>query len=225
MDNSLDHKIKFIHSKNFKKGKTTYLLMHGYGCDEYDLVDGFDSLIRDLDGQWVSVRAYYPLQNQKFCWTYLPATLPNPPKEISNDFEFTQEMLEISAQAQRAVEELVKFINNEINAKVIPIGFSQGSMMATQLIRKNCELVEKAVMLSGYIDFLPHQNDKNISNFKVQTFVGYGDCDSVLPQSYLQLQAKFLRENTISTQKIYSTMDHTITFEELVDIKKFLQNK
>jgi phospholipase/carboxylesterase len=193
--------------------------MHGYGSNEFDLLEGLSEI---LDGQILSLRAPYNTPYGGFCWSYLPPKFDREmySKPLEQLPDYVEKMVD---QTEVAVDSVITLIQDLVGeAKIIPIGFSQGGLMVSELLRHIPEKIDKAVMLSGLINPIPHKNDELLKQHNIKTFVGYGDSDNVLPQEYLQALAQFINENTESEQHIYEGMVHTINEIEYCHLNKFL---
>ena len=123
---------KFISNNSSLETNSLVLFLHGYGADEKDLPD-LMSYLPELD--WFSPRAPIDLGGA-YSW-YQTEDLLNP--QVSD-------LVEITAAIWSWVDEYTPK-----ETKLILIGFSQGGLMATQLLRTRPERIAGTVILSGFL--------------------------------------------------------------------------
>jgi phospholipase/carboxylesterase len=213
--------LKFV--KNFDEPSTNPILffLHGLGANEQDLIPAFDKLLPEL--KYVSVRAPIDLKSivpGGYAWSDLPRRIET---TLYEQTTYSDEMEHIFAQSEHGMNLILELVDEIVpsSTKIIPIGFSQGAMEASELVRNAPEKLAAAVILSGYLHPKPQPKDDSISELPV--FVGYGDADNVLPQTYLEDLAEFMASHTKADVKVYPGQVHTISEEELNDVGKFLR--
>ena len=109
------------------------LFLHGFGADEQDLPGLAPAL--GLDLPWASLRA--PLDvGSGAAW--FAVTTPGSPDP------------EVVEAATGTIWDWVD-ANLDPGTRVVPIGFSQGGLMATQLLRTRPERVLAPVVLAGFV--------------------------------------------------------------------------
>lgn len=109
------------------------LFLHGYGSNEHDLTGLVAPL--GLSLPWASLRAPVELGHGA---AWLPVTTPgNPDPQI----------------VAGATDTIWAWVDAHLSpdTRVVPIGFSQGGLMASQLLRTRPERVVAPVILSGFV--------------------------------------------------------------------------
>lgn len=149
-----------------------FLLIHGYGSNEEDLM----SFAQDLPAEAyvVSVRAPFSIMYGGYAWYAI-------------DFVNNEKFMDID-QALESRKLLVDFIDSYTTQKEIDAdnvwlaGFSQGAILTYAIALNNPDKVKHALILSGYpeqriIGDLPKDKDYSGLSF----FVSHGVEDVVLP--------------------------------------------
>src|SRR5690606_34065234 len=110
------------------------LFLHGFGSNENDLSSLAGPLALDLP--WASLRAPLDLGNGGAAW-----------------FQITTPGVPDAAPVEAATEAIWAWIdaNVDTSAKIIPVGFSQGGLMASQLLRTRPERVLATTILGGFV--------------------------------------------------------------------------
>ena len=90
---------------------------------------------------------------------------------------------------------------------VVPIGFSQGGLLAIQLLRVHPERYAASISLSGFlapgIVAGSAPADSYVAELNIPVFYGYGKNDTVIPMPELFAAAAWLDEHTFLTSKSY----------------------
>lgn len=178
------------------------LLLHGFGSNERDLSGLAHYLPQGME--WASLRA--PLAaGAGYAW--FPITEPgNPrPEDVAG-----------------GVTELWAWVDANVPAgrKVIPLGFSQGGLMATELLRTRPERVPAAVVLGGFVQAVAHPGDAKLAD--VPVFWGRGDLDRVIARAAVERTAAWLGANTALEYHEYPGLQHGINGQEIMDASRFL---
>ncbi len=181
------------------------LLLHGLGSNEHDL----PSLAPWLpEGQaWASLRA--PLKMEWGGATWFPLDLPNEPLQEGID------------AATEAIWDWVA-AHVPVNAPIVPLGFSQGGLMALQLLRTRPERVATTVVLSGLVAGVPLPADALLAESRPPVFWGRGSVDTVIWPEAIERTAGWLPDHATLTARIYSGLGHGVSEEELADVREFL---
>ena len=178
------------------------LLLHGFGADENDLAgivpwfgDGVD---------WVSVRAPLALPQHGFAWV----PLGQPP---------------LSAALHAATDALLEWIDATAQGRrIVPLGFSQGGLMVTQLLRARPSAFEAGVVLSGFVDPRPQPGDTELAEHLPPVFFGWGGADQIIPESIFVATKDWLHEHTVLTQHRIPMLGHGIDRDMLGAVAEFL---
>ena len=109
---------------------------------------------------------------------------------------------------------------------VVPIGFSQGGLLASHLLRVHPERYLASVSLSGFL--APGSvagtapADDRLAALNVPVFYGYGNSDTVIPKPEIFATAAWLDEHTFLTAKGYRGLDHAVSLDEFSDLRDWL---
>jgi phospholipase/carboxylesterase len=186
------------------------LLLHGLGSNEDDLPLLAPWLPRGLP--WVSVRA--PLEMNFGGASWFPLDLPNEPEQAGID---------------AATDAIWAWVDANIpaGAPVVPLGFSQGGLMALQLLRTRPERIAATVVLSGLIARGDQPADDALASIssaesRPPVFWGRGDADAVIWPEAIARLAAWLPEHATATTRVYAGLAHGVNGEEMDDVKAFL---
>ncbi len=181
------------------------LLLHGLGSNEDDLPALAQWLPSGLP--WVSLRAPIEMNFGGASWFALD--LPNEPEQAGID------------AATHAIWAWVD-ANIPADAFVVPLGFSQGGLMALQLLRTRPERIAATVVLSGLIVIGDQPADDALAESRPRVFWGRGDEDQVIWPAAIERLAGWLSEHATATIRVYSGLAHSVNEDEMNDVKAFL---
>ena len=178
------------------------LLLHGFGSDERDLPGLTAHLPAGLG--WASLPGPFTAGPGR---AWFPITTPGNPDP---------------APVHAATAAVLDWLDEAVPADrpVVPLGFSQGGLMATQLLRARPERFAAGVVLSGFVlaDEQPHDDELAA----VPVFWGRGDADQVIAGDAVARTAAWLPARTAATVRVYPGMPHSVTAAELADVAAFL---
>lgn len=182
------------------------LLLHGYGSNEQDL----PSLVPHLPAglAFASVRAPLTIGPGSYAW--VPIGVPGRPDPTI---------------VGASTEALLAWLDEHVapDRVVVPLGFSQGGLMASQLLRSRPERFAAALVLSGFVlDLSSAPGDAALTARRVPVFFGHGDADPVITPDTTQRASAWLAEHTEVTDRTYAGLAHGISAEELVDVHAFV---
>jgi phospholipase/carboxylesterase len=225
-----------------KKGdnKPLVILMHGWGSNEADLPGVMSAINQDMAKlgvkhlpNWVSLRAPIPIDGS-IDDSYTPTFKKKPDESIGGFYWFKHPVPDdlplLQSLAYERGTEVIDWILNQIadgkigeNQPLIFLGFSQGAVMTTHLITRP-ELSGKivaGVSLSGYLPF----QDDFIPKFKIgaKIFHGWGNVDEIVSPGYSNKVSAWFTKNTSVVDKQYPDLVHSINWQEVADIAKFLE--
>jgi phospholipase/carboxylesterase len=193
------------------------IILHGYGSNEEDPV----AMAKALDPRFItfSLRAPNTTPVGGYCW-YPMEFLPD--KSFKYDYEKVKESKAL----------VLSFISNACKAfkvdstQVYLMGFSQGAIMSYELAVSHPEKFKGVLALSGRM--MPETKTMKTDWNKVAAlkfFIAHGNSDNVIPITEGYIAHDFLKEKKVAdlTFKNYE-MPHTITGNELNDIKSWLLN-
>ena len=181
------------------------VLMHGYGSNERDLA-GLSPYL-PAGTPWASLRAPIEMGYGGAAWFNLDGDDWLDPGPID--------------AATAAVWQWVD-TNAPRDAAVLAVGFSQGGLMATQLLRTRPERVAKTVVLSGFAGRAKQPGDAALAQERPEVFWGRGDRDQVIPAPFIDASRKFLAAHTALTERVYPGLAHSITEAEMDEVRAYL---
>jgi phospholipase/carboxylesterase len=181
------------------------LLLHGYGSNEQDL----PSLVPHLPSglAFASVRAPLTLAPGSYAW--VPIAVPGrPDPTVVTD----------------STDALLAWLDEHVapDRAVVPLGFSQGGLMVTQLLRARPERFVAGLVLSGFVLDQPSAGDDALAARRVPVFFGHGDADPVIAPDATQRAAAWLAAHTDVTERTYQGLAHGISADELADVRAFV---
>ncbi len=185
---------------------TVAVLLHGYGSHEHDLTGLVEPLA--LGMPWASLRAPLELGHGGAAWFEI-TTPGNPdPEPIA-----------------RATDAVWGWIDEHVpaEARIVPIGFSQGGFMASQLLRTRPERVVAPVILAGFVLSAPQPGDEVLAATKPAVFWGRGLEDRVIAAPAVARAAAWLPLHTTLTERTYPGLAHGIDQAEIADVRAFLE--
>lgn len=217
---SVTHAVFSRGGGNAAPRRPMFLCLHGWGSNEEDLAD----LMRYVApyNDYASLRAPLVLQESgagefgfgtgAYSWFH--------------DCVPTGDDLDYDAHAAaRAIDAWVA-ANIPADRDVVPMGFSQGGVLAIHLLRVHPERYRAAISLSGFLapGHVPGTApaDDRLAEREIPMFYGYGDRDDVIPRSELHATEAWLEEHTWLTSKCYRGLDHAVNMDELSDIRRWL---
>jgi phospholipase/carboxylesterase len=180
------------------------VFLHGYGADEADLPDLISHLPKI---SWVSPRAPLSSGNVGFEWYLISKDSYTPKQDI-----------------ERATVKLWDWIDQTLpaNTPLIPIGFSQGALMATQLLRTRPQRIQKTVLMAGFILKEEQEADKDLKALNPKVLYCHGDADNRIAPAMVQDIQTWLEANTNVTEKVYGGLGHSVDSRVIKDVSEFL---
>jgi phospholipase/carboxylesterase len=180
------------------------LLLHGYGSNE-----------RDLAG-------LVPMLGLQLPWASLRAPLPAGPGTAW--FEITTPGSPDAEPVEAATAAIWAWVDEHLDAttRVVPIGFSQGGLMATQLLRTRPERVLAPVVLGGFVLGAPQPADAELAASRPAVFWGRGADDRVITPHAIVRTSEWLPAHSTLTERVYPGLAHGIDARELADVREFL---
>ncbi|PSL39178.1 phospholipase/carboxylesterase [Labedella gwakjiensis] len=189
-------------------GAPVVLLLHGYGSHEHDLAVLAPALA--IEGRWASLRAPLDMPGGGAAW--MPITTPGRPDP------------DAVAQATDAIWAWVEE-NVDDGSSIVPIGFSQGGVMASQLLRTRPERVAATVILGGFVLAAPQPADDVIASSRPPVFWGRGTEDRVIAEHAVAHTSEWLPGHSSLTERVYPGLAHGIHADELADVRAFLDSQ
>ena len=191
--------------KQGEQGKPVFLLLHGTGGDERDLLP----LAEMLDPSYNVLSVKGELSENSMARYFK--------RRAEGDYDL--EDLEYRGQ------ELYDFIKEsskeyEFNLEdVIPVGFSNGSNMAINLILRESTPFQKALLFAPLYPLDLQDNQKDLSNFKV--FLSMGKQDPIVTQEQSERVIEIFKERGAEVHETWVN-SHEITQEAVLAAKEIL---
>jgi phospholipase/carboxylesterase len=180
------------------------VLLHGYGSHEGDLLGLADHLPAGL--RLAAPRG--PLTGGPgYAWAPLAAPgLPDP------------------APVRAAADALLTWIDATVapSTPVALLGFSQGALMTTQLLRTRPERFAAGVVLSGFSLAGTEPGDAALAERRPPVLFAHGDADPVIPREATARTSAWLAEHTDVEEHRYPGLGHGISTAELAEVAAFL---
>lgn len=197
------------------KGSQTdpvFLLLHGWGSNEYDLPDLLNYCgAGSADYASLQAPIAYGMGYTWFgSWAH----------------EGVPEGASLDEQAHSAAQAIDDWVAANIPAErpVITMGFSQGGLLACHMLRFDPERYAAAVSCSGWLAPGPVAGDDELKTLNHPVFYGHGAIDDIFPASDVAAMSTFWREHSQLTEQIYPGMAHSMNMPEMRDIQRFLES-
>lgn len=190
-----------------RDGLPLLVMLHGYGSDENDLFalrpflpDGIAvaSVAAPLTPPWPAPgRSWYPIEGLE----------GRHPDGVTG-----------------AAQALLRWLDAEAAdaPKVALLGFSQGAAVSFQAMRLDAARFSAIVALSGYATPGDLPADESLRELRPRVFWGRGTNDDVIPQPLVDHTAQWLPERADLTGRVYPGLTHSVSEEELQDVRVFL---
>ncbi|TFD93295.1 hypothetical protein E3T61_04130 [Cryobacterium lactosi] len=208
-DRPMSQPLRDVRSRDWPAGTTAapavVILLHGYGSNEHDLTGLMPAL--GLTLPWASLRAPVELGNGGAAW--FPITTPgNPGVE----------------PVAAATETIWAWIDTHLAAGtlVVPIGFSQGGLMVSQLLRTRPDRVLAPVVLGGFVLGAAQPGDEALAGSRPPVFWGRGALDKVIGEPAITRTSAYLPQHATLVERVYPGLAHGINDAELGDVREFL---
>jgi phospholipase/carboxylesterase len=188
-------------------GAPLLVLLHGFGSHEGDLL----GLAPHLPGGLALAAPRGPLPGGPgFAWA--PLATPGRPEP---------------ARVRAAAGALLTWLDADPRVGTRPVallGFSQGGLMATQLLRARPDRFAAAVVLSGFALDAEEPGDAVLAarDPRVPVLLGHGDADPVIPRAATTRTAAWLESRTALEEHEYAGLAHAVDARVLADVTAFL---
>lgn len=184
--------------------KPVVLFLHGYGADERDLPE-LMSFLPDL--AWLSPRAPLTSQYDGFSW-YDAVDLVHP------------SVTEVQSSTDALWDWIDEYIPAE--AKLVIVGFSQGGLMATQLLRTRPHRIQGTVILAGFLASGELSSDAKLAKGKPKVIYARGLEDQMIPKTAISQLNTWLQANTKAITKTYSALGHSVDSRVMNDVAQYV---
>ncbi|WP_437773701.1 alpha/beta hydrolase [Arthrobacter sp. KNU40] len=200
--------LRDVRSQNWSTDAVPYavaLFLHGFGSNEHDLGPLAPAL--GLNLPWASLRAPLELGNGGAAWFSI--ITPGNPE---------------AGAVEKATESIWAWVdaNVEPGSLIVPIGFSQGGLMVSQLLRTRPERVLAPVVLGGFVLGAPQPGDETLRTGRPTLFWGRGSEDRVIAPMAITRSNEYLPQHTSLIERVYPGLAHGINAPMLDDVRDFL---
>src|SRR4051794_16747483 len=163
-----------------RAGRPLLVLLHGHGGREGDLFQLSPYL--PLDRTIAAPRGGFE-HGDGYTWFDVAASRPGP--------------------LDAATDEVAVWLRSAgaTASSVTLFGFSQGGVLALQLLRRHPELVDAVVMLSGVVEPDDDDGDVRLAEFRPPVFWGRGTSDELVPGSGVERTRDWLLAHTTLTER------------------------
>lgn len=195
------------------------LMMHGFGSHEGDLFP----LAQYLPDSFVVASLRAPnRQGPGFAWF---ALAPDPVtgslrRDLNEVAKATKELISW-------IDELEREVGQSLDISLL--GFSQGGVMVTQLLRYQPTRFTAAVLLAGFALNNPSPEtvgqDAVLAEVSPPVFWGRDPDDPVISPDLIEYTRRWLPEHSDLTTMLYTQVGHGISMEEIEDVSEFLTAK
>jgi len=197
---------KFSSGDTEDNAKHAVLFLHGYGADEKDLPDLISSL---PDLPWYSPRAPIDLGGA-YSW-YQTEDLLKPT---------VTDLTESTAALWDWVDECIPQ-----ESKLILIGFSQGGLMATQLLRTKPDRISATVILSGFLAIGELEGDAKLILGKPKVLYCRGSEDTRITKEAIAHLNDWLQTHTKAITKSYPALGHSVDSRVMADVASYVEGQ
>lgn len=194
------------HSESERTGKPLLVLLHGYGADEHDLFGLVPHLPEEFAVAAVAAPLAPPWPMPGRSWYAIDRLDERDPGAIT--------------QAAQALLSWLEAVPAE--TPIALLGFSQGAAVALQALRLAPQRFGAVVALSGYAAGGELPGDAVLGETRPPVFWGRGSDDEVIPPHHLDHTAQWLPDHSTLSGRVYPGMGHSISEQELGDIRVFL---
>ena len=213
-------RLTVTHAENSRGGgqdnpaRPMFLCLHGWGSNEEDL-GGMMRYIAPYN-DYAALRAPLVLQEGGFmpgAYSWFHDAVP------SGD--------DLDRDAFAAASAIDRWVADNIpdDRDVVPLGFSQGGLLAVHLLRVHPERYRAAVSLSGFVapgNVAGTAPADDRLDGQIPVFFGYGQNDTVIPKYELYAASAWMEEHTWLTAKSYRGLDHSVSMDEFADLRQWM---
>jgi len=197
---------KFSSGDTDDTAKHVVLFLHGYGADERDLPE-LMSYLPDLP--WSSPRAPIDLGGA-YSWYKAEDLLKPTVADVS----------ESTAALWAWIDEYIPK-----GTKLILIGFSQGGLMATQLLRTRPERISGTVILSGFVAVGELPTDSQLEQAKPKVIYCRGSEDHRITKEAIATLNTWLQTKTRAITKTYAGLGHSVDGRVMKDVAQYITSQ
>ena len=186
-------------------GDPVVLFLHGYGADERDLPDLMSFLPKM---PWVSLRAPETTEHGGYAW--FSTTNPLSPSE---------------GEINAATDQIWAWVDANLpdDSPLIVFGFSQGALMATQLLRTRSARIAGAVIVAGFVFDGLLSGDAELKQSKPKVIYCRGVEDQRIPRDAVAKLNGWLQVHTKALTRSYEGLGHSIDQRVMSDVAGYVE--
>lgn len=232
-----------------RAGRPLLVILHGYGSNEADLFSLSPYL--PLSPVIASLRAPFtaPWPVDGYSWFRLrrraDVSIPGLPADdavdpavhADSDAADHAAALDIDGGAPRvpvvaadatpeaSIDAVVAWLDalETPPAQIGLLGFSQGGVMAIELMRRQPERFSFVVNLSGFVYEGEHEGDVALAESLPPVFWGRGTLDEVITEAAIVRTTDWLPAHSTLSGRIYEGLGHAVSPQELTDVAGFVE--
>lgn len=210
---SLEH--NYRPSSETNKEAPAIIMLHGFGSDENDLF----SFASELPSEYaiISLKAPIPMQPYGNAWYNIYFD--------SNNDKFSDDEQAITSRelVVKCIDEIIE--KYPVNAREINLlGFSQGTILSFSIAISYPSKIKNVIGLSGYINeaiLKDNYRDNDFSHLNIYT--SHGTVDQVIPVTWAQRTAPFLKELGIKCTYSEFPVGHGVAPQNFYEFKAWLE--
>lgn len=191
-----------------RAGLPLLVLLHGYGADEHDLFGLAPFLPEGVAVASVAAPLAPPWPMPGRSWYAIDGLNGRDPDAVTIAARAFLRWLDVAAGDAPTVALL---------------GFSQGAAVALQALRLDPARFGAVVALSGYASPGDLPEDEALREARPRVFWGRGTNDDVIPAQLIAHTAQWLPDHSELTGRVYPGLTHSISEDELLDVRVFLE--
>lgn len=204
----------------------TVILFHGYGADMNDLAPLAGAIPGAPKANWVFPNGHISIDmggyGEARAWFPLRIAEMQAAMEKGVPIDFSRESPPGMKRAREAALELIREL--KLPAKKLVIGgFSQGAILATDVVMHLPEAPAGLVILSGTVANSAIWEQKGITHKGLKFFMSHGNHDEILPIQGAQTLQQLLSKTGWSGKLISFHGGHGIPPEVLIQLGQFLR--
>lgn len=197
---------------NHPEDAVFYVMFHGYGNDESEMVRIIQAVNPDAD--YVSFRGV------------LSRPLLGGNAWYDADDANEQIQLRCSAIGDEIVDQLDSTSTHE--KRIVLVGFSQGGYLAYRILAEHVDIIDSAILLSPAFHGVGSSDEDNAedvpADVRPKVFLAYGTADRAIPAEQRSGIEQALSSFTDVEEHTYPGLDHDVNADELKDIQHFVES-
>ncbi|ONI61365.1 hypothetical protein ALI44B_13135 [Leifsonia sp. ALI-44-B] len=211
-----------------REGRPLLVILHGYGSNEADLFSLSPYL--PLSPVIASLRAPFtaPWPIDGYSWFRLKRRADvSLPGLASDDGEVAPKTPAVAADAtpEASIDAVLAWLDalETPPTQIGLLGFSQGGVMAIELMRRQPERFSFVVNLSGFVYEGERAGDVALAESLPPVFWGRGTQDDVITEAAIVRTTDWLPAHSTLSGRIYEGLGHAVSPQELTDIAGFVE--